>query len=66
MASTARLGQRRHWLGLAPNEFHMGRLPLLPLIMFDRSGVADHQSLAPDHPAYCDLASERQQHANDI
>ena len=52
--------------GLAPNEVHMGRLPRLPLTIFDRSGVAGHQSLARDHLAYCNLASERQQRANDI
>ena len=52
--------------GLAPNEVHMGRLPRLPLTLFDRSGVTGHQSLARDHLAYCDLASERQQRANDI
>ena len=51
---------------LAPNEVHMGRLRRLPLIVFDRSGVAGHQGLARDHLAYCDLASERQQLANDI
>ena len=50
--------------GLAHNEVHMGRLPCLPLTVFDRSGVACHQSLARDPLAYCDLA--RQQHANDI
>ena len=42
--------------GLAPNEVHMGRLPHLPLTIFDRSGVAGHQSLPRDHLAYCDLA----------
>ena len=52
--------------GLAPNEAHMGRLPRLPLTMFDRSGVAGYQSLARDRLAYCDLASERQQRANDM
>ena len=41
--------------GLLPNEVHMGRLPRLPLTIFDRSGVTDHQSLARDHLAYCDL-----------
>ena len=51
--------------GLAPNEVHMGRLPPLPLTIFDRSGVAGHHSLARDHLTYCDLASERQQRAND-
>ena len=52
--------------GLAPNEVYMGRLPRLPLTILDRSGDAGHQSLAHDHFAYCDLASERQQRANDI
>ena len=52
--------------GLAPNEVHTGRLPRLRFTIFDRSGVAGHQSLARDHLAYCDLASKRQQRANDI
>ena len=46
--------------GLAPNEVHMGRLPRLPLTVFDRTGVVGHQSLARDHLAYCDLATDRQ------
>ncbi len=29
--------------GLAPNEVHMGRLPRLPLTIFERGGVAGHQ-----------------------
>ena len=32
--------------GFAPNEGHMGRLPRLPLAIFERAGVAGHQSLA--------------------
>ena len=52
--------------GLAPNEVHMGRFRRLPLTVFDRSAIAGHQSLARDRLAYCDLASERQQRANDI
>ena len=52
--------------GLAPNEVHMGRLPRLPLTVFDRTGVVGHQSLARDHLAYCDLATDRQKRANDI
>ena len=52
--------------GLAPNEVHMGRLPRLPLTIFERAGVAGHQSLARDHLAYCDLATDRQQRAYDI
>ena len=45
--------------GLAPNEIRMGRLPRLPLTVFERKGVAGHQSLAHDHLAYCDLATDR-------
>ena len=52
--------------GLAPNEIHMGRFPRLPLTVFDRTGVVGHQSLARDHLAYCDLATDRQKRANDI
>ena len=52
--------------GLVPNEVHLGKLPRLPLIIFDRSGVTVHQSLARDDLAYCNLASECQQRANDI
>ena len=52
--------------GLAPNEVHMGRLPRLPLTVFDRSGVVGHQSLARGHLAYCDLPTDRQKRANDI
>ena len=49
--------------GLASNEVHMGRLPRLPLAIFERTGVAGHQSLVRHHLAYCDLATDRQQHA---
>ena len=52
--------------GLAPNEVHMGKLPRLPLTIFERTGVSGHQSLARDHIAYCDLATDRQQRAYDI
>ena len=44
----------------------MARLPRLPLTVFDRTGVVGHQSLARDHLAYCDLATDRQKHVNDI
>ena len=44
----------------------MSRLARLPLTVFERTGVAGHQSLARDHLAYCDLATDRQQRANDI
>ena len=52
--------------GLAPDEGHMGRLSRLALTVFDRTGVVGHQSLARDHLAYCDLATDRQKSANDI
>ena len=52
--------------GLAPNEVHMGRLSRLPLTVFERTGVAGHESLARDHLVYCDLATDRQQRVNDI
>ena len=34
--------------GYAPNDFHLGQLPRLPLTIFGRTGVAGHQSLARD------------------
>ena len=49
--------------GLAPNEVHIGRLPRLPLAVFDRSHGGAHQSIDRDHLAYCDLSRERQQRA---
>ena len=52
--------------GLAPNEVHMGRLPRIPVTVFDVTGVVGHQNLARDHLAYCDLATDRQKRANDI
>ena len=44
----------------------MGRLPRLPLMIFERTGVAGHQSLARDHVTYRDLATDRQQREYDI
>ena len=52
--------------GLAPNDLHMGRLPRLPLTVFNRTGVVRHQSLARDHLAFCDLTTDRKKRANDI
>ena len=49
--------------GLAPNEVHMGRLPRLPLSVFDPPNIGGHQSLDRDILAYCNLATERQQRA---
>ena len=34
--------------------------------IFERAGVAGHQSLARDHRAFCDLATDRPQRAYDI
>ena len=51
--------------GLAPNEVHIGRLPCLPLTVFDRSYGGGHQSLDRNHLAYYDLARE-QQHAYEL
>ena len=52
--------------GLTPNEIHMRRLPCLPLTIIERTGVASHQSLARDHLACGDLATDHQQRAYDI
>lgn len=43
----------------------MDRLPRLPLDIFEHSRVADHESLALDQLAYCNLATNRQQRASD-
>ena len=51
---------------LTPNEVHMGRLPRLPLTSFEHTGVFGHQSLARNHLAYCDLATDRLQRAYDV
>ena len=42
----------------------MGRLPRFPLTVYERTRVAGCQSPDHDHLAYCDLATDRQQHAN--
>ena len=52
--------------GLAPDEVHMGRLPRLPLTVFNRTSDVGHQSLARGHLVYCDLSTDRQKRANDI
>ena len=52
--------------GLAPNEVHIGRLPRLPLTVFDRSYGGIHQNLDRDQLAYCDLAREHQQRAYEL
>ena len=45
---------------LAPNEVHLGRLLRLPLTLFEHTRVEGHHSLARDHLAYYDLATDRQ------
>ena len=52
--------------GLAPNDVHTGRLPRLPLTIFERTAVADDQALVRDHFTYCDLVTDRQQRAYTI
>ena len=52
--------------GLKNQRVPHGQLPRLPLTGFDRSGVVGHQSLARDHLAYCDLATDRKTRANYI
>ena len=47
--------------GLAPNEVHIGRLPRLPLSIFNLPNIARRQSLSRDQLAYFDLATGRQQ-----
>ena len=47
--------------GLAPNEVHMGRLPRLPLTVFDLHNIGGHQGLNRDQLAYVDLATGCQQ-----
>ena len=44
----------------------MSKLPRLSLTVVESTGVAGHQSLACDHRAYCDLATDRQQRTNGI
>ena len=51
---------------LAPNEVHMGRLPRMPLTVFELPNAGGHQSLARDQLAHCDLAKDRQQRAYEL
>ena len=39
----------------------MGRRLRLPFTIFERIGLAGHQSWARDHLAYCDMVTDRQQ-----
>ena len=49
--------------GLAPNEIHFGRLPRLPLSVFEPQNIGGHQSLGRDYLVYMNLATDRQQRA---
>ena len=49
--------------GFAPNEIHIGRLPRLPLSVFEPENIGGHQSLDRDHLVYIHLATDRQQRA---
>ena len=51
--------------GLAPNEVHMGRLPRLPLTVFDRSYGGMHQNLDSTNSPIATLpASVNNEHTN--
>ncbi|CAB1115322.1 unnamed protein product [Ectocarpus sp. CCAP 1310/34] len=52
--------------GLAPNEIHIGRIPRLPLSVFDHPTVGGHQSLARDQLDYCNLTVDRQRRAYEL
>ena len=52
--------------GLAPNEVHMGRVPRLPLSVFDHPRVGGHQGLDRDQVEYCDLAVDRQRRSYEL
>ena len=45
--------------GLAPNDIHIGRLPGLPLLVFQPDNIGGHR----DHLVYINLATDRQQRA---
>ena len=49
--------------GLVPNEIHIGRLPRLPLSVFEPENIGGHQSLDRDHLVYINIATDQQQRA---
>ena len=49
--------------GFAPDEIHIGRLPRLRLVVFDRYYGGAHQNLNRDHLTYYDLVREGQHRA---
>ena len=52
--------------GLAPDEIHIGRLPRLPLSVFEPDYIGGHQSLYRAHLTYITLATDRRQRASSI
>ena len=52
--------------GLAPNEVHMGRLPRIPLSVFDHPRVGGRQGLDQDQVEYCNLAVDRQRRSYEL
>ncbi|CAB1103607.1 unnamed protein product [Ectocarpus sp. CCAP 1310/34] len=52
--------------GLAPNEFHIGRIPRLRPSVFDHPTVGGRQSLARDQLEHCNLAVDRQRRAYEV
>ena len=49
---------------LAPNEIHIGRLPRLPLSVFEPENIGGHQRLGRDHLVHINIATDRQQRAH--
>lgn len=47
---------------LVPNEIHTGRLPRLPLSLFDLPAVSGHQCMKRDQLVYYNLAVDRQRY----
>lgn len=43
---------------LAPNEFHLGRLPRFPIVLPELGRMAGNYSLECDQHVYCDLVGE--------
>ena len=66
-ATAARVGglqqlcQRRH--RTYAQRDHIGRLPRLPLSIFEPENIGGHQSLDHDHLVYINRATDRQQRA---
>ena len=53
-------------IGLVPDTVHVGRLPRLPLVVFDRYYGGAHQSFDRNHLAYSNHALERKQRTYEL